>query len=210
MPPKRRVIRLPLAITYGYSRDHREDLKQWMLALATTHDGDVPIFLRPLNGNSSDKEHLSAAVKEVMTQLREQLPEEQEQRIAVFDSGGYSEANMKSYNDANIRWISRVPETSTAAKSALEEVDEQWQPLSDGSGDYVVTHDGSASREGTVGDRANACPGASHQGADGEKGEENPAGVGKTPLAPLQASLCLRKGCAAGMETGSERKTILA
>src|SRR5712692_4477489 len=127
-----------LAITYGYSRDHREDLKQWMLALATTHDGDIPIFLRPLNGNSSDKEHLSAAVQEVMTQLREHLPEEHEQRIAVFDSGGYSQANMKSYNDANIWWISRVPETSTAAKSALEEVDEQWQPLSDGSGDYVV------------------------------------------------------------------------
>ena len=35
---------VPLAITYGYSRDHREDLKQWMLALATTHDGAVPIF----------------------------------------------------------------------------------------------------------------------------------------------------------------------
>jgi transposase len=129
---------VPVAITYGYSRDHREDLKQWMLALATTHDGDVPLFLRPLDGNSSDKEHLSAAVKEVMTQLREQVPEEHEQRIAVFDSGGYSEANMKSYNDANIWWISRVPETSTAAKTALEEVEEQWQPLSDGSGDYVV------------------------------------------------------------------------
>src|SRR2546422_3597325 len=127
-----------IAITYGYSRDHREDLRQWMLALATTHDGDVPLFLRPLDGNSSDKEHLSAAVKEVMGQLREQLPEEQEQRIAVFDSGGYSEANMKSYNDANIWWISRVPETSTTAKSVLEKVDEAWQPLSDGSGDYEV------------------------------------------------------------------------
>ncbi|GAC1639803.1 MAG: IS1634 family transposase [Ktedonobacteraceae bacterium] len=129
---------VPIAITYGYSRDHREDLKQWMLALATTHDGDIPIFLRPLNGNSSDKEHLSAAVKEVMTQLREHLPEAHEQRIAVFDSGGYSEANMKSYNEAKICWISRVPETSTTAKTALEEADEQWQPLSDGSGEYVV------------------------------------------------------------------------
>jgi transposase len=129
---------VPIAITYGYSRDHREDLKQWMLALATTHEGDVPVFLRPLDGNSCDKERLSAAVREVMTQLREQVPEEQEQRIAVFDSGGYSEANMKSYNDANIWWISRVPETSTAAKRALEEEPEQWQALSDGSGEYVV------------------------------------------------------------------------
>src|SRR5947209_3933140 len=129
---------VPIAITYGYSRDHREDLKQWMLALATTHDGDVPLFLRPLDGNSADKEHLSAAVKEVMTQLREQLPEEQEQRIAIFDSGGYSEANMKSYNEAKIWWISRVPETSTSAKTALEEVEGQWQALSDGSGEYAV------------------------------------------------------------------------
>ena len=129
---------VPIAITYGYSRDHREDLKQWMLALVTTHDGDVPIFLRPLDGNSSDKVSLSATVKEVMTQLREQLPQEQEERIVIFDSGGYSEANMKSYNEAKIRCITRVPETSTAAKSALEEEYEQWQPLTDGSADYVA------------------------------------------------------------------------
>jgi transposase len=129
---------VPIAITYGYSRDHRADLKQWMLALATTHDADVPVFLRPLDGNSSDKEHLSAAVKEVMKQLREQLPEAQEQQIVVFDGGGYSEANMKSYNEANIRCITRVPETSTAAKTALQQAYEQWHPLSDGSGDLVA------------------------------------------------------------------------
>ncbi|HEX3640961.1 MAG TPA: IS1634 family transposase [Ktedonobacteraceae bacterium] len=73
-----------------------------------------------------------------MTQLREQLPEAQEQQIVIFDSGGYSEANVKSYNDAKMLWISRVPETSTAAKTALEEEYDQWNPLSDGSGDSVV------------------------------------------------------------------------
>src|SRR5260370_38572122 len=82
---------------------------------------------RPLDGNSSDKEQLSAAVREVMTQLRAQVPEEQEQRIAVFDSGGYSEANMTSYKEADILWISRLPETSTAAKRALEEGARQSQ-----------------------------------------------------------------------------------
>src|SRR5438046_7670274 len=103
-----------------------------MLALATTHDGDIPLFLRPLDGNKFDKEQLSAAVKEVMAQLCEQLPQEQEQRVVVFDSGRHSQANMKSYNDAKIWWISRVPETSTAAKTALEDAYvedayEQWQ-----------------------------------------------------------------------------------
>src|SRR5690348_10723153 len=44
---------IPIAITYGYSRDHRADLQQWMLGLATTHDGDIPIFMQPLDGNSS-------------------------------------------------------------------------------------------------------------------------------------------------------------
>src|SRR5258708_31041728 len=104
-----------------------------MLALATTHDGDLPIFLRPLDGNSSDKEQLSAAVKEVMTQLREQLPEEQEQRIAVFDSGGYSQANMKSYKEAKIWWISRVPENSSAAQTAPAGGDERGPPPPEGS-----------------------------------------------------------------------------
>src|SRR5262249_10734356 len=33
-----------LAVTYGYSRDQRADRKQWMLALATTRQGDVPRF----------------------------------------------------------------------------------------------------------------------------------------------------------------------
>jgi transposase len=44
-----------LAVTYGYSRDHRADLKQWMLALATTRQGDVPLFCQALDGNASDK-----------------------------------------------------------------------------------------------------------------------------------------------------------
>ena len=78
------------------------DLKQWMLGLVTTHDGDLPIFMRPLDGNSSDKERISAMVTAVMTQLRETLKEEQEERLAVFDSGGYSQANMKRYNEAQI------------------------------------------------------------------------------------------------------------
>jgi transposase len=48
------------------------------------------------DGNSSDKESIHALVSAVMTQLRQTLPEEQEERIVVFDSGGYSEANVKS------------------------------------------------------------------------------------------------------------------
>jgi transposase len=106
--------------------------------LATTHDGDIPVFLRPLDGNSCDKESISTIVTTVITNLRETLPEEQEERLVVFESGGYSEANMKRYTQANIKWISRVPETSTAAKAVLSEEAEAWQSLSDGSGQYTT------------------------------------------------------------------------
>src|SRR5262249_55003228 len=48
---------------HGYSpRDRRSDLKQWMLALATTREGDIPLFLRSLDGNSSDHISLVATI----------------------------------------------------------------------------------------------------------------------------------------------------
>src|SRR6266550_8228691 len=108
---------VPIAITYGYSRDHREDLKQWMLALATTHDGDVPIFLRPLDGNSSDKVSLLAAVTAIQAQLREANAEPS---IYVTDNGIYGEANMRQLNAAGVKWVSRVSATSTEAKTVLQ------------------------------------------------------------------------------------------
>jgi transposase len=44
---------------------------QWMVALATTHDGDVPLFLQPLNGNSSDKVSLLSVITTMQAPLRE-------------------------------------------------------------------------------------------------------------------------------------------
>jgi transposase len=119
-----------IAITHGYSRDHREDLKQWMIALATTHDGDVPLFLQPLDGNSSDKVSLLAAITSIQAQLREANAEP---GIYVADSGVYSEGNMRYLNEAGVKWVSRVPETSQEAKAMLQAGSEQWQTAEDGS-----------------------------------------------------------------------------
>jgi transposase len=59
-----------IAITYGYSRDHRQDLKQWMLALATSGEGAIPVFLRPLDGNASDQRELVQTIEALVAQLR--------------------------------------------------------------------------------------------------------------------------------------------
>lgn len=125
-----------VAITYGYSRDRRADLKQWMLALATTRDGDIPLFLRPLDGNSSDQVSLLAAVEAMAEQLRAsgdpEAADPSERPLFVADGGLYSAAAMARLDAAGIAWVSRVPATLTAAQTALERADASWQTSADG------------------------------------------------------------------------------
>jgi transposase len=120
-----------IEVTYGYSRDHREDLKQWMLAIVTSGEG-VPQFLQPLDGNASDKRALLEAVQALTQQLQEsgETP-----GVYVADSGLYSAENMTPLNAAGVRWVSRVPETSTAAQGIVQERVEtldDWQSSPDG------------------------------------------------------------------------------
>jgi transposase len=117
-----------LAVTYGYSRDHRADLKQWMVALATTREGDVPLYCQALDGNASDKVSLVAAVEALAAQVRSA---DEEAPIFVADSGLYSAANVARLAGAGVRWISRVPDTSADARAALAVADAAWQQEGD-------------------------------------------------------------------------------
>ncbi len=119
-----------IAITYRYWCDHREDFKQWTLALVTTHGGDVPLFLQPLDSNSSDKVSLIAAVTTIQAQLREA---EGEPSISTSDNGIYSTPNMQQLNVTGVKWISRVSEISTQAKTILQAGSQEWQTAEDGS-----------------------------------------------------------------------------
>jgi hypothetical protein len=91
-----------IAVTYGYSRDHRADLKQWMLALATTREGDMPLFCQALDGNASgnasDKVSLVVAVEALAAQLRAAAETAEENPgdapLFVADSGLYSAENV--------------------------------------------------------------------------------------------------------------------
>jgi transposase len=116
-----------IAVTYGYSRDHRDDLKQWMLALVTADEG-IPQFLKPLDGNASDKTSLPQVVMELTHQLR---TSGEPVGLYVADSGLYSEANMRALNEADVAWISRVPETSTRAQAIVREEPAAWQHSDD-------------------------------------------------------------------------------
>ncbi|MDJ1185886.1 IS1634 family transposase [Roseofilum casamattae] len=51
-------------ITYGYSRDHRPDLKQFMMELICTGDGDVPLWMKIGDGNESDQKQFAQSMKQ--------------------------------------------------------------------------------------------------------------------------------------------------
>ena len=113
-----------IAITYGYSRDHREDLKQWMLSIITSGEG-VPLFLRPVDGNASDKKSLAEAVKHLTRQLKQT---NEAPGVYIADSGVYSTENMTVFNaeHTHVDWVSRVPETLKEVKAMVLETPEIW------------------------------------------------------------------------------------
>ncbi|HEY9607630.1 MAG TPA: IS1634 family transposase, partial [Allocoleopsis sp.] len=110
-----RVAPQPISITYGYSRDHRPDLKQFILDLICSGDGDVPLFLRVANGDEADK----AVFAQILCEFKQQLNLDS---LMVADSALYSAANLVQMGD--LKWLSRVPLTVKQAKVLVSQLAE--------------------------------------------------------------------------------------
>lgn len=104
----------PIIITKGYSRDHRPDLKQVVLDLITSGDGDLPLFMRAGDGNEADK----AVFGKILVEFKKQIIFDS---IMVCDSALYSQQNLQLIQ--NIKWISRVPMTIKKAKELVQSVE---------------------------------------------------------------------------------------
>jgi transposase len=103
----------PILITKGYSRDHRPDLKQCVLDLIVSNDGDLPLFMRTGDGNESDK----AVFGQILVEFKRRINLDS---IMVADSALYSQENLKIMEDLN--WITRVPLTVKKAKELIQSV----------------------------------------------------------------------------------------
>ncbi len=51
-----------IKIIHGYSRDGRPDLKQFIIELICTADGDIPLWMKICSGNSSDQKEFGGAM----------------------------------------------------------------------------------------------------------------------------------------------------
>jgi transposase len=120
-----------IRVTYGYSRDHRPDLKQVVLSLICSHQSGIPIWLKALDGNAADTSHFPNTVQAYVQQFQEgdDVP------IIVADTALYSANNLKELE--GVSWITRVPASVSEVKDLYQTVvPEQMRSL--GDGDYQV------------------------------------------------------------------------
>ncbi|EAM49707.1 IS1634-like element ISCwa1 family transposase [Crocosphaera watsonii] len=104
----------PIFIKKGYSRDHRPDLKQCVLDLITSQDGDIPLFVRVGDGNESDK----AVFGKVLVEFKKQIKFDS---IMVCDSALYGQENLQLIQ--HLKWITRVPMTIKKAKELVQNIE---------------------------------------------------------------------------------------
>src|SRR5712664_1884525 len=94
-----------IAITHGYSKDHRPDLKQAVLELMVSQDGGVPLMSKSWDGNASDTKIFQERAQALMATFQG-APSP---RYVVADAKLYSEENAA--NLKKLGFITRVPGT---------------------------------------------------------------------------------------------------
>lgn len=99
-------------ITYGYSKDHRYDLKQIILSLTSSGPAGFPLWMEALDGNASDKKSFHDSL-EKMTEFQKGL-KEAPSFIFVADSALYTIDKLLAA--PHLRWITRVPENISEAR----------------------------------------------------------------------------------------------
>ena len=106
---------VPIQICHGYSRDHRPDLKQFVMNLVCWGDGDIPAFLELADGNQSDKGRFAGLLGEFQQQWNFE-------GVHVADAALYSADNVQQLG--SLQWISRVPLTLAQANALIEDIDD--------------------------------------------------------------------------------------
>ena len=115
-----------IEITYGYSKDHRPDLKQVVVNLITGHRSALPVWMEALSGNESDKHSFPKSIQAFCQQMQSAG-----EVIFVIDSAIYAAANLEALRETH--WLTRVPETIAEAKRLIAETAmEALRPLSEG------------------------------------------------------------------------------
>jgi transposase len=121
---------VPIRVTHGYSRDHRPDLKQFVMNLVCWGDGDIPAFLELADGNQSDK----ARFADLLLAFKQQW---QFEGLYVADSALYSAENLQALR--GLQWLTRVPLTLRAATDLVSTLPDAALDVTGMSGYRIAT-----------------------------------------------------------------------
>ncbi|WP_404783115.1 IS1634 family transposase [Altericista sp. CCNU0014] len=102
-----------IALTYGYSRDRRPDLKQFLMDTICSGDGDVPLYLRVADGNEVD----GVGFRTVIHEYRQDWSFD---GLRVADAALFTAENLKQMG--SLKWVSRVPLTLNQAQEVIAQV----------------------------------------------------------------------------------------
>lgn len=90
---------------YGYSRDHRDDRPQVILALATSPEG-IPIHMEVLKGNRADNRTLLP----LLVNLKRRFGIKR--AVFAFDGGMSSAINLEQMRNDELDYVTRLPASS--------------------------------------------------------------------------------------------------
>ena len=102
-----------IQITYGHNKDHRWDLKQFVLSMVTNQYG-IPLFTQPYSGNASDKKVLLETIQKVKDNLNLE-----DKTYYIADSAFYTAPNLETLGQ-HAFWISHPPATITEVQNLLD------------------------------------------------------------------------------------------
>lgn len=109
---------LPYEITYGYSKDHRADLKQFVISMCCV-ERNVPIFGALENGNSTDQTINNGILTDISSYMAK-FGLSEGAFIYIADSALITEDNLTTMGDETL-FISRLPARYNECERAIEE-----------------------------------------------------------------------------------------
>jgi transposase len=108
---------VPFRVTYGYSKDKRPDLKQFVLSTLCV-DRAVPIWGKPEDGNASDKTLNTTLLSEI-AQLLARYGVQPGAYIYIADAALVTEDNLAALRDT--LFITRLPSTYSECGRVIAE-----------------------------------------------------------------------------------------
>jgi transposase len=116
-----------MTITHGYSKDHRPDLKQAVLALLVSQDGGVPLVSHSWDGNASDRQIFQDRAKAVLSTFAQSATP----RYLLADSQLYSKDHAAHLKP--LGFLTRIPDTLKLVSQVISQAlrSTPWQALDD-------------------------------------------------------------------------------